>query len=252
MLPLLPGTLHTCPVARTRSEMRLRSNCANDARMLSIRSATGEVPDVSSHGSEYDRNPTPHRRNSSTAVAMCATDRKARSSFQTRIASNFRRDAWVSSSRQAVRPRRSVALAWSTYSPADDHAWAVTNSRSGSSWVSGFCSLSLVETRASGGRHRAGLGCHGRSVRRGIVGMTARQLTRHSEVPRRRSLPLDDGHACASEPERLFAQDGSGTAAEYSRHSQDSTETMTQLSPAVREFLDGLAGIIARDILRSR
>ena len=38
--------------ARTRSAIRARSNCANEARMLSIRSPTGDVPDVSSQGSE--------------------------------------------------------------------------------------------------------------------------------------------------------------------------------------------------------
>jgi len=101
--------------------------------MLSIRSPTGEVPLVSSHGSEYDRSPTPHRRRSATVFAMCATDRKVRSSFQTRIVSNFRRDAWVSSSRHAVRPRRSVALARSTNSPVAVHPCAAAKSRSGRS-----------------------------------------------------------------------------------------------------------------------
>jgi len=35
----------------------------------------GDDPDVSNHGSLYERRPTPHRRSCSTVVAMCATER---------------------------------------------------------------------------------------------------------------------------------------------------------------------------------
>ena len=52
------------------------------------------------------------------------------------------------SARQARRPRRSVAEAWSTCSPATAHSADRQNSRNGKSCVSGFWSLSDVETRA--------------------------------------------------------------------------------------------------------
>jgi len=79
----LPCRLARAMPARTRSAIRLRSNCAKLAIRLRSRSLRGEAPLVSTMGFEYDRSPTPHRRRSATVFAMCATDRKARSRFQT-------------------------------------------------------------------------------------------------------------------------------------------------------------------------
>jgi hypothetical protein len=51
--------------------------------MLSMRSDIGVVPEVSSQDSDTERRDTPRDRSCSIVVAMCATDLKARSNFQT-------------------------------------------------------------------------------------------------------------------------------------------------------------------------
>ncbi|GEM_PF-3755194 len=82
--------------------------------------------------------------------------------------------------------------------------------------------------------------------------MMARRDTLSPAVVDGLAADLQDPRASAIDAELLFVKDGSGTAAKCSHHSQDSAEAMAQLSAPVREFLDGLAGIIARDILRGR
>ncbi len=82
------------------------------------------------------------RVNTSAERALLGALQSRRDELKMRLEESSR--SW----RQAVRPRRSLALAWSTYSRSEIHPCAWTNSLKGINCVSRFWSLSVVLTLA--------------------------------------------------------------------------------------------------------